>query len=211
MSDYGLTFDAREALVTAGLDVYEEGYLQMRTKGVQPEFRKVRELDVEETKKTKEPKFFEQDVVILHTAGDPLSKAVHPVTEDIIRLFPKQYAEWVERQNGMSANGTNLADMPGFDPRDLPIYEAFGILTVEMLAELNEAMFSRIPKSREMRERAIAFLEKKKGEDAEIRIRMENQELRERLAALEEMMKAEKPRRGRPPKSEHETEDNEAA
>jgi hypothetical protein len=186
------------SIISVGVDVYDEEFRKEMNKGLQPEFKTIREVDIVRTQEQQEPVFYDIEVCVIHNAADPNSKAVHPVDREIKRRFPKEYAEWKMSGVGLTEVGTPLRRWPIMIPDLLPLYEAFNIRTVEMLAEINEAMIPRLEKGRELRAKAISWLEVNKDAEANAKRLLENEELKARISQLESMM-TEKRKPGRPP------------
>lgn len=106
--------------------------------------------------------------------------------------------------NEIPESGTPLAVWNYVTPEMAGALKAMGIKTVEDVRDMGDGAVSRLPfpNARKLPELARKFLD---GSDAAQKD-AENAELKERLAALEELLaeRVEKPKRGRPPKAESE-------
>lgn len=111
------------------------------------------------------------------------------------------YEAWREG-NALPESGTPLAVWPGVTSDMAKALVSMGLKTVEDVRDMGDGVISRLPfpNARKLPELAGKFLEgkDKAASDAE------NAELRERLAAMEELLNerlaADKPKRGRPKK-----------
>lgn len=122
-----------------------------------------------------------------------------------------RYEAWKKGQE-IPETGTPLGAWPAIDQARADALRGAGLRTVEDVANVTENLLSRapLPNMRALKEQAIAFLENRSvsARDAEIA------ELREQNAAMLEMLaelQADKPKRGRPPKAQTETQDQEEA
>lgn len=111
------------------------------------------------------------------------------------------YEAWRAGQE-MPENGTPLAAWSGVTADQAQALRAMGIRTVEDVRDMGEAAMTqlRFPSARQLPKLAADYLEGRELAEKDA----ENAELRERLAALEEMIDANKPKRGRPRKTEAE-------
>jgi len=114
------------------------------------------------------------------------------------------YKAWKEGLE-IPVNGTPLGAWGAIGPQHVKAFQAVGIKTVEMVAEVTDGVISKIqlPNVRELKRQAELFLSsrEKSGEIARFEaLERGNADLREQLAAAMELLEAQKPRRGRPPK-----------
>lgn len=101
--------------------------------------------------------------------------------------------------------GTPLEAWSGVTADQAKILKGFLIRTVEDVRDMSESTFTKLPfpNARKLPELAKAFLEGAK----DAALAAENAELKERMAAMEELLQAQmqdtpKPKRGRPPKTQ---------
>lgn len=117
------------------------------------------------------------------------------------------YTAWKEG-NELPENGTPLAVWPGVNQDMARALVSMGFKTVEDVKDMGDGAVSRLPfpNARKLPELAAKFLEGKDKAASD----KENAELRERLAAMEELLNErlssdkteDRPKRGRPRKQE---------
>lgn len=117
------------------------------------------------------------------------------------------YRAWKEGRE-IPINGTPLAAWGALSEPHIKAFQSNGIKTVEDVRDMPEAVISRLPLPgvRSLVAQAKAFLENSdKSALAEALAKKDEQiaALIERLTAVEETMKAEPKRRGRPPKAKN--------
>jgi len=160
------------------------------------------------------------DYVEIRIPGDKHTTAVHRVRdimppEDIDanseshqylmerwQIIGPAYEAWKAGET-VPESGTPLAAWAGVSPEQAGVLRSLGIRTVEEVADMNDSMIGQVkfPNARKIPEMARAYL---KGKDVALRD-AENAALKERLAAMEEVMNemiAEKRKPGRPKKVE---------
>lgn len=105
------------------------------------------------------------------------------------------YEAWKANQE-IPENGTALMTWPALDGSQVEILRKMGLRTIEDVAAMGDADAKALPwpDARKMPEMAAKWLEGQSLADKD----RENEELRQRVAAMEEMLaeKAEKPKRG---------------
>lgn len=113
------------------------------------------------------------------------------------------YMAW-KKGNDLPEDGTPLEAWGGVTRDQVDHFKKMGIRTVEHVRDMDDATIQSVPfpNARKLPQLAGEYL---KGSDAAAKDR-ENQELKERIAAMEEMLaEATQPKkRGRPPKKEAE-------
>lgn len=113
------------------------------------------------------------------------------------------YNAWKNGQE-IPETGTPLDAWSGVTADQARALKAMGIKTVEAVRDMGDAAMSelRMPNARQLPKMAASWLETSDAAAKEA----ENAELRERIAAMEEMLaeRQEQPKRGRPPKKETE-------
>ena len=99
-------------------------------------------------------------------------------------IAPK-YDAW-KRNEDIPEDGTPLAAWAGVTPEQVGYLRAMGILTVEAVRDMNEGAFGRLPfpNARKLPKMAADFLASKGDAEKD----RELAEMRERMAAMEEML-----------------------
>lgn len=134
-------------------------------------------------------------------------------------LFDPAYQAW-KQGNALPTNGTPIGAWPALLPEQAEVLRKAGLASIEDIADLTDSTMSRIPLPgiRDLVAQARAYLSAKDTTAAAAaikRVNEENEDLKARMAEMEEMLKeamADKPRRGRPPKQAaqpEETDDSE--
>lgn len=110
------------------------------------------------------------------------------------------YEAW-KSGNELPEDGTALAAWGGVTAEQVKVLRRLGIKTVEAVRDIDDKSLSTLnwPDARKLPELAKSFLESTSSAEKD----RELSEMRERMAAMEEMLEsATKPKRGRPPKDE---------
>jgi hypothetical protein len=133
-------------------------------------------------------RFYQQEMVRIHVAGDIYNTPTHPVTDDIRERFADQYARWKQnRAAAQDISGTPLSNWPMMTPIMIAELAAIGVRSVEDLSAVADSNIHRIQDGRVWREKAKAFLDASKDTGAAVRLAAENERLR---ADIEELRKA---------------------
>lgn len=118
--------------------------------------------------------------------------------------FEYAFKEWTN-DNAIPENGAPIKGWPLASPAMQQQIIQANVRTVEDLASANEQTLARIGMgARDLKTKAAAWLEAASGTGTvaarNAALQIENEQLKERIAALEQRMSSvEKPRRGRPP------------
>lgn len=178
-------------------------------------YRKVLQ-DNYRSEKEGRPIHIEEEWVTIVPPGNNLLKIDTPVREEHKRRFPIQWAQFQNSNSSTPISGTPLTEWPAIDRARAEDLKALRFYTVEQIAECSDQQLQSLGMdANTLRVKARAFLESAKGsalaqaQAAEIeKLRAENEakekahaaEMAELRKMIEEMQ--DKPRRGRPPKTE---------
>lgn len=177
--------------------------------------------DEEESVKQGRPIYHDREFVKIIPVGDTKTIVCRPVDKvgtqatppDNIR-WPRQY-ESFKNQQVQVMDGTPLEHWAPLTKSQVLMYKSANVHTVEQLANVSDTNLHNLGMgARDVREKAIAYLENAKDNSGISVLQKENEELKIQLQATQEQMKAvlermakfEKdddenaPRRGRPPK-----------
>lgn len=118
------------------------------------------------------------------------------------------YKAWKEGRE-LPVNGTPLAAWPGIEPETAEVFRLAGIRTVEGVRDMNDSLRSkvRLPNTRELQELAKLYLENSGAAAAAEREAAKDRQIAdmaERMAAMEEMLKAHMPQQADTPEPEPE-------
>ena len=144
--------------------------------------------------------------------GDRLSDFFQPSNEDYRRRFPRAYASFKAREGGEAIEGMRIEQWPAISRSLVLTLKAMHIHTVEGLASVHEGHIDKLGSGgRELRDKARAWLASAKDNAETMRLAAEKKQLEDQLAAMQAQIlalqeqandrEADKPRRGRPPKS----------
>lgn len=116
-------------------------------------------------------------------------------------IIKPAYEAWKEGRE-IPEDGTPLAAWAAMTPERAAALQAMGIKTIEAVRDMGDGAIQnlRFPDARKLPKLAADYLSGKDGAARDA----ENEELRERLAVMEEMLNeamADKPKRGRPKKA----------
>lgn len=115
---------------------------------------------------------------------------IRNVVSDVQRgRFSRQYAAFKNGQDQDVASGTPLKEWPIMTRSQVEEARYLGVRTVEALAQIPDTGIQRLGMGwNEMRQKARDWLIQAKDGSALARLRTENEEMRARLATLEEML-----------------------
>lgn len=119
--------------------------------------------------------------------------------------FPEAYRAF--RTGGDQTTGTPLDELTQLTRAQIAMLNAMDITTLEQVSEIADHNMKKMPIDYDMREQARALLDERAEAPDAGEMASELAELRAEIAR----MKADKPKRGRPPKAEAETEEVDAA
>ena len=147
----------------------------------------------------------------LRNVGSPNQKDMkRAFFENRWRQIEPAYKAWKEG-NDVPLHGTPLTVMPGITEPMAKVLRGVGFKTVEDIAEAHDGAIGKIPlpNTRGLKKQAMDFLEARKEGATAAEVANLKAQLEEAVAMIGEL-KADKPKRGRPPKAkedEIETED----
>jgi hypothetical protein len=164
------------------------------------------------------PIYKETEYVEIMVAGDKQNVVHRPVTEKDKKRFRRQYEDW-KRNAAQAAEGTPLEQWPSISRSQVEELRYFNIRTVEQLAALSDGNAAIVGPVLSLKQKAVDFLAAAKGTGHLTSLRAElsakdNQiaTMAAQIAALQETVDSirsergdDKPRRGRPPKSDLES------
>ena len=159
----------------------EKLFVQFKTEAV---------LQPAESAKAGRPIFKDVDMVILRTPGSQLTSIVAPVKGEYLQRFGAKYHAWKAGQ-GEEVMGTPLATFPFLIGKPSLVAElnAMNIRTVEQLAGMADGHKQKIMGGFELSRRAAEWIDQTQGTDAKVaQMATENEQLKARLAALEQLM-----------------------
>lgn len=132
------------------------------------------------------------EMVEMLIAGDRINSPVRKMTDQLRDRFYQQYDRW-KRDQELSVDGTPLEVWPVLtgQPALIQTMKLNHVHTVEALAQIPDTALQGLGMSaRRLRELAKVYVESKEGSDGNERLAKENAELRDKMAVLEEQMKA---------------------
>lgn len=153
------------------------------------------------SRKASRPIFEDREMVELRYPGDGKRTHRAPANEKYRRDpnmgwvtyaedFPKHY-ELFKQGLEQSVEGTPLSELTFLTESKRAELRAINIHVAEQLAELDGALLQRIGMgARELKDKAVAFIERANAGAADSRMASENEALRNELARLSEMVEA---------------------
>lgn len=158
-----------------------------------------------ESEKEGRPIFREVPFIRIQHPGDRNNVLETKATDHYKQKYAREWREF-ESRGANEVIGTPLSQWPPVTKSQVKEAEYFGVRTVEQLAAVNDAALQKIGMGwRELRTKALAYLDAAAGNAAQSAQAAENERLRAEMAALKasfEAMQADKPSRGRPRKEE---------
>jgi hypothetical protein len=165
------------------------------------------------------PIYRETEYVEIMVAGDKQNVVHRPVTEKDKKRFRRQYEDWKRNGDSSIVEGTPLDQWPAVSRSQVEELRYFNVRTVEQLAALSDGNAAKIGPVMALKQKAADFLGAAKNSSHLTTLRAElsakdNQisTMAAQIAALQETVDAirsergdDKPRRGRPPKSDLES------
>jgi hypothetical protein len=112
----------------------------------------------------------------------------HPVTDEDIKRFPALYKAFLERRDQTAVEGTPLREWPSVTRAQAEELIAVGIRTVEHLAGAPDTSIQRLGPLMGLRQKARDWLAAAKDNSVLSKLRSENDDLRARLTACEQML-----------------------
>jgi hypothetical protein len=174
--------------------------------------------DEEQSKIEGRPFFRDVPFIKIIPVGDKNTVVCRPVKldydantpPDTVR-WPAQYAAFQNQQVQVS-EGTPLEQWGPITKSQALMFKAVNVHTVEQLAAVSDQNLHNLGMgAREMREKATAYIADAKGGAGTAKLQAENEELRQKIEALQNQMNAllenvnkdeDKPKRGRPFKTQ---------
>ena len=169
--------------------------------------------DEEATLKEGRPIFRDVEYIQIIPAGDKNTVVVRPVKltddgntpPDNVR-WPGQYAAFKNQQKQVT-EGTPIEQWPILTKAQAMSFKAMNVHTVEMLAAVSDSNLQNLGMgARELRQKAIAYIEHAKSSAVAAKWEDEKEFLLNQIEALKNQMNAmpeeAKAKRGRPPKTE---------
>lgn len=192
--------------VTPFADVTSSGVdYSLQNKGVTPVFFIEPVLDEKATEAAGAVRYFEQEMIRIHVAGDMLNVHCSPVLPEHKERFAEHYEKW-KAKGSRHIEGTPLKNWPMIPAIRIAEFEAMGIFSVENLSDVSDSNILKLVDGRVWREKAIAWLANAKGSGATVKLAAENErmktdmeELRKQIAELSSRLSSdEEPRTKRP-------------
>lgn len=168
--------------------------------------------------------FEDREHVRIIPIGDNKTVNIREATDQDRQRFAEEYAVFKKGTEGAFV-GTPLKQWPTMLPSQIKLLEHFNVYTVDQLAELDDIAINRIgPGTRDLVEKAKAFIAKAKSTADAQHFAVENERLRSEMAQMQQTIKdlaakvegaqdAEQPQKrgpGRPRKDEKAEEQQQA-
>jgi hypothetical protein len=176
----------------------------LQNKGVTPVFFIEPVPDEKATEAAGAIRYFEQEMIRIHVAGDMLNVHTSPVLPEHKERFAVQYETW-KAKGSRHIEGTPLKNWPMIPALRIAEFEAMGIFSVENLSDVSDNNILKLVDGRLWREKAKAWLANAKDTGATVRLAAENErmrtdmeEMRRQIAELSAMVGKEPTERRKP-------------
>lgn len=144
---------------------------------------------VAESEKEGRPIFKDVEFVRIIPIGDNKTVLAREASLQDKQKFADEYAVFSKGVGG-AFKGTPLTQWPSMLPAQIKLLNHFNVYTVDQLAELDDQAIGRIgPGTRELHEKARAFILKAAGNADSERFASENLAMKEEIARLSSMVK----------------------
>lgn len=144
---------------------------------------------VAESEKEGRPIFKDVEFVRIIPIGDNKTVLARQASVQDKQKFADEYAVFSKGVGG-AFKGTPLTQWPSMLPAQIKLLNHFNVYTVDQLAELDDQAIGRIgPGTRELHEKARAFILKAAGNADSERFASENLAMKEEIARLSSMVK----------------------
>lgn len=134
------------------------------------------------------PIFKDTEYVEIIAAGNSNNIVARPVSDIDRNRFRKAYAKFKEGDSEQLV-GTPLVEIPWMTRSQVEELAYMKVRTVENLAELNDGACSGVPGLYDLKRKAQAWVKKAEGAAPFTALQKENEDLKNRIAALEELLK----------------------
>jgi hypothetical protein len=134
------------------------------------------------------PIYDEVEFIRIQMPGDKNDIIDRPVTEFDKQRFAREYQGWKAGAK-QADSGTPLESWPSITRGQVEELAYFGVKTVEQLAGMADAHAHKFMAFNSLRQKARDFIEAAKGNSISTSLRVENDELRNKMATLESAMK----------------------
>ncbi len=145
----------------------------------------------DETAKQGRPIFEDREYIRVQAPGDRLLVSDKALTPALKAMYAQQYQAWKSGEDADAAAGTPLSMWPGVTRAQVEELKFVRARTVEQLAGMTDGALATMgPGYMKVRQAARDFVEQSAGRAPLTALRAENDDLKARLAALEEQMGA---------------------
>ena len=153
--------------------------------------------DEEQSREQGRPIFFDREFIRIIPVGDKNTVVCRPVKNDYDggtppdkERWPAQYAAFKNQQIEVN-EGTPITEWPPISKAQALSLKAVNVHTVESLAQVSDGNLHNIGMgARELREKAIAYLEQAKDGSGIVKLQEENKDLRLQIEALKNQIEA---------------------
>lgn len=129
--------------------------------------------------------FVEKEYVEIRTPGNATNVVQRPVTDMDKQRFRKQYRAFKEDKEQMPV-GTPLREVPWITTSQVEELNYLRILTLEMLAEVNDDVCSRMPGLYKLKQRAQRVVQEASGAAPLLAMQAQLEEMQAKLQAQEQ-------------------------
>jgi hypothetical protein len=130
------------------------------------------------------PIFEDREFVKIIPIGDNKTVVTKAVNDEVKQRFPEEYAVF-KKGVEQTFSGTPLHQWPAILPAQIKLFNHFNVYTVDQLSDLDDIAMSKIgPGTRDMVQKAKAFLAKAANTAEAQKFAVENERMKDEIARL---------------------------
>lgn len=145
-------------------------------------------LDEAKSNEEGRPIYNDTEYVEIRTPGNETNIIRRPVSDLDRRRFRQQYMRFKEGESEQTT-GTPLAEVPWITRSQVEELSYLRINTIEVLAEVNDDVCTRIPGLFKLKQRAQVYVQQAKEAAPNLKLQAKNEELENRLESMEKTVK----------------------
>lgn len=140
--------------------------------------------DEEKSAEEGRPIYNDCEYIEIRTPGNETNIIRTPVNDIHKRRFARQYASFKAGEDEQTT-GTPLSEVPWITRSQVEELSYLRIMTIELLADVNDDVCTRIPGLFKLKQRAQVYVQQAKESAPNMKLLKENEDLRNRLETLE--------------------------
>jgi hypothetical protein len=146
--------------------------------------------DEEKSAEEGRPIYHDAEYIEIRTPGNETNIVRRPVSEIEKRRFAAQYRAFKAGEIEQNT-GTPLSEVPWITRSQVEELSYLRISTIEILAEVNDDVCTRIPGLFKLKQRAQVYVQQAKEAAPNLKLQKENEDMKNRLDSLEATVQAQ--------------------